>query len=243
MKPFNFFALLLFLAGLVWVFTLSEEAVRQIQKTYYSAISPIISKGGKTGQFAQDFLEEVEHSSDLAKKLEQSNRDRFKLIAAQVRNLEAENNELRAALAFKKQTEFDVIPAKVIRKQTLLWGKTIEIDRGTDKGLGVSLCVMASNGGLVGRVQQPGQEVSSVLLVTDEGSQVSARVEGTTEVGLVVGRRTNYGEAPRLRLRYLSKNAALQKGGESSSPRTFLLEPSKTLKVALSMARRKSSRP
>ncbi|MGC6567263.1 MAG: rod shape-determining protein MreC, partial [Akkermansiaceae bacterium] len=180
----------------------------------YSAISPIISKGGKTGQFAQDFLEEAEHSSDLAKKLEQSNRerDRFKLIAAQVRNLEAENNELRAALAFKKQTEFDVIPAKVIRKQPLLWGKTIEIDRGTDKGLGVSLCVMASNGGLVGRVQQPGQEVSSVLLVTDEGSQVSARVEGTTEVGLVVGRRTNYGEAPRLRLRYLSKNAALQKG-------------------------------
>lgn len=214
MRPFNFFALLLFLAGLVWVFTLSEEAVRQIQKTYYSAISPIISKGGETEQFAQDFLKEVEHSSDLARKLEQSNRerDRFKLIASQVRNLEAENNELRASLEFKKKTEFDVVPAKVIRKQPLLWGKTIEINRGTDKGLGVSLCVTASNGGLVGQVIQPGNEISSVLLVTDEGSTVSARVEGTTEVGLVVGRRTNYGEAPRLRLRYLSKNAALKKG-------------------------------
>ena len=214
MKPLNFFALLLFLAGLVWVFTLSEEAVRQIQKTYYSAISPIISQGGKTEQFAQEFLKEVEHSTDLQKKLHQtsSERDRFKLIASRVRDLEAENNELRSALGFKKQTEFDVVPAKVIRKQPLLWGKTIEINRGADKGLGVSLCVLASNGGLVGRVQFPGQEISSVLLITDEGSQVSARVEGSTEVGLVVGRRTNYGEAPRLRLRYLSKNAALQKG-------------------------------
>ena len=28
----------------------------------------------------------------------------------------------------------------------------------------------------------------------------------------MVGRRTNYGEAPKLRLRFLSKNAAIQKG-------------------------------
>ena len=106
MKPLNFFALLLFLAGLVWVFTLSEEAVRQIQKTYYSAISPIISQGGKTEQFAQEFLEEVEHSTDLQKKLDQtsSERDRFKLIASRFRDVEAENNELHSALAFKKQT-------------------------------------------------------------------------------------------------------------------------------------------
>lgn len=214
MKPFNFFALLLFLAGLVWVFTLSEGTVRQIQKTYYQAISPIISKGGETEQFAREFLEEVQHSSDLEKQLEQttSERDRFKRIASRYRDLEAENNELRAALDFKRQTEFDVVPAKVIRKQPLLWGKTIEIDRGADQGLGVSLCVLASNGGMVGKVLLPGDEISSVLLITDEGSRVSARVEGSSEVGIVEGRRTNYGEAPMLRLRYLSKNAALKKG-------------------------------
>jgi len=214
MKPFNFLALLLFIAGLGWVLTLSEGTVRQIQKTYYLAISPIISKGGKTEQFAKEFLNEVEHSADLKKKLEQSNRerDRFKLIASQVRHLEDENNELRAALNFKKQTEFDVIPANVIRKQPLQWGKTIEIDRGTEKGFDVSLCVLAANGGLVGRLHRPGDQVSSILLVTDEGSQVSARVEDTSEVGLVTGRRTNYGEAPKLRLRYLSKNASIRKG-------------------------------
>lgn len=214
MKPFNFVALLLFLAGLIWVFTLSEESVRQIQKTYYLAISPIISKGGETEQFAQEFLEEVEHSTVLEKKLEQTarERDRYHRIADQVRNLESENNELRAALDFKRKSEFDVIPAIVIRKQPQLWGQSIEINRGTDDGLGVSLSVLASNGGLAGRVQLSGQEISSVLLITDEGSRVAARVEGSTEFGIVTGRRATHGKEPRLRLLFLSKNAILQKG-------------------------------
>ena len=218
MKPLNFFAFLLFAAGLVWVFTLSEKSVRQIQRAYYSAISPIISKGGETEAFANEFLEEVEHSEDLEKRLEQARneRDRFKLIAARVRELEAENNELRNALDFKKKPQFDVIAARVVRKQPKMWGKTIEIDRGTDDGFDADpefdLCVLASNGGLVGRLQLSGENISSVLLITDEISMVSARIEGTSEVGIVVGRQTTYGQTPRLRLRYLSKTAILRKG-------------------------------
>jgi rod shape-determining protein MreC len=218
MKPLNFFALILFVAGLVWVFTLSEKSVRQIQKSYYSAISPLISKGSETEAFANKFLEEAEHSEDLEKQVQQvsEERDRFKLIAARVRELEAENNELRNALSFKKKTQFDVVAARVIRKQPQMWGKTIEINRGTDDGFDadpeVDLCVLASNGGLVGRLQLSGEQISSVLLITDEISQVSARVEGTSEVGIVVGRQTTFGQTPRLRLRYLSKTAILRKG-------------------------------
>jgi rod shape-determining protein MreC len=218
MKPLNFLALILFVAGLVWVFTLSEKSVRQIQKSYYSAISPLISKGSETEAFANKFLEEVQHSEDLEKRVEQviEERDRFKLIAGRVRELEAENNELRNALDFKKKTQFDVVAARVIRKQPQMWGKTIEINRGTDDGFeadpGVDLCVLASNGGLVGRLQLSGEQISSVLLITDEISQVSARVEGTSEVGIVVGRQTTFGQTPRLRLRYLSKTAILRKG-------------------------------
>ncbi|MEN8694754.1 MAG: rod shape-determining protein MreC [Akkermansiaceae bacterium] len=215
MRPLNFIALLLFLAGTVWVFTLSEDAVRKVQKTYYSAISPIISKGGKTEAWAKDFVNEVEHSEDLKRQLDQaiSERDRFKIIASRVGELETENNELLQALKFQRETEFNVIAARVVRNQPLNWGSTIEIDRGaTNDYVGLSQCVLASNGGLVGQVNQPGDDVSSVLLITDEASQVSARIEGTSEVGILVGQRTNYGETPRLRLRYLSKGAILQKG-------------------------------
>lgn len=214
MKPLNFVALLLFIAGLVWVFTLSQSSVRQIQKTYYSVFSPMVAKSAQSQAFANDFVKEVEHSKDLERQLAQANseRDRFRLIAARSWALETENNELRNALAFKKETKFDIVPARVIRRQPQMWGKTIEINRGSETGLQKSMCVLASNGGLIGRVQLPGNEVSSVLLITDEVSQVSAKVEGTTEVGLIIGRRTTYGEAPRLRMRYLSKNAILRKG-------------------------------
>ena len=218
MKPLNFFALILFVAGLVWVFTLSEKSVRQIQKSYYSAISPLISKGSETESFANKLFAEVQHSEDLEKQVQQvsEERDRFKLIAARVRELEAENNELRNALNFKKKTQFDVVAARVIRKQPQMWGKTIEINRGTDDGFDadpkVDLCVLASNGGLVGRLQLSGEQISSVLLITDEISQVSARVDGTNEVGIIVGRQTTFGQTPRLRLRYLSKTAILRKG-------------------------------
>lgn len=214
MKPLNFVALLLFIAGLVWVFTLSENSVRHIQKTYYSAISPIISKGGETEKIANDFIKEVENSKDLEAQLAQvkSERDRFRLIAARSWALEAESNELRNALDFKKKTKFDVLPARVIRRQPQMWGKTIEINRGAEKGLDRFMCVLASNGGLVGRVDKTSNEVSLVLLITDVTSLVPVRVEGTTEIGMIEGRQTTYGEAPRLRLRYLSKNAILRKG-------------------------------
>lgn len=218
MKPLNFLALLLFVAGLVWVFTLSERSVRRVQQVYYSSISPLISKGGKTEEFANRFLTEIEHSEDLEKRLERAlnKRDEFKIRADRVRELEAENNELRNALDFKKRTRFDVVAARVVRKRPQMWGKTIDIDRGLDDGFEAEpdtpLCVLASNGGLVGRLQMSGKETSSVLLITDEMSLVSARVEGTREVGLVAGRQTRYGETPRLRLRYLSKTAILRKG-------------------------------
>jgi rod shape-determining protein MreC len=214
MRPLNFIALLLFIAGTVWVFTRSEKAVRKVQENYYSTISPFVSKGGEIDAFATSFMEEVEHSEVLQKRLEQATRerDRFKLIGIRISELESENNELRNALDFKKKTEFDVISAQIVRREPLTWGSTVEINRGDSDHIGVSLCVLASNGGLVGQVYQPGDDVSSVLLITDEASRVSVRVEGSAEVGILSGRRTNYGETPRLRLRYLSKNAVLQKG-------------------------------
>ena len=214
MRPLNFLALLLFLAGTVWVFTRSEKAVRKIQAGYYSAISPFVSKGGEVDAFATSFLEEVSHSEDLQNKLDQTQRerDRFKLIASRISQLETENNELLNALGFQRQTKFDVIAARVVRRQPLTWGSTAEIDRGEEDHIGVLLPVVASNGGLVGRIHQPGDEVSSVLLITDEASEVAVRIEGTAENGILSGRRTNYGDTPRLRLRFLSKNAVLQKG-------------------------------
>jgi rod shape-determining protein MreC len=51
-----------------------------------------------------------------------------------------------------------------------------------------------------------------VLLLTDEKCQVSARVEGSPEVGILSGQRGRFDGNPLLRLRFLSIDAALRPG-------------------------------
>ena len=214
MRPLNLIALLLFTGGLVWVFTLSQDAVRTIQYTYYSAVSPFLKSGSKAEIAARAFMDEVEHSRNLTEKLKQAERerDRFKLIAARVHELEKENNELRSAVHFKKQTRYDITPARIIRRNPLTWSSTAIIDRGSDSDLLSDQPVVASNGGLVGRIYNPVEGSSTVLLITDEASKVSAQIKGTPEKGILSGILTSYGEKAYLRLEGLSKNAAVTPG-------------------------------
>ncbi len=44
MKPLNLITFLLFLAGVAWALTRSEEGVRQIQRTYYAAVGPFLKR-------------------------------------------------------------------------------------------------------------------------------------------------------------------------------------------------------
>ncbi|MGC4017746.1 MAG: rod shape-determining protein MreC [Luteolibacter sp.] len=51
-----------------------------------------------------------------------------------------------------------------------------------------------------------------MVLLTDEKCQVSAKVEGTPEVGILSGQRGQFEGTPLLRLRFLSKDATVKKG-------------------------------
>jgi len=64
----------------------------------------------------------------------------------------------------------------------------------------------------VGKVDAPSEETSTVILLTDENCQVSAKVDGTPEVGILSGQRGQTGDRPNLRLRFLSKDATIKPG-------------------------------
>lgn len=215
MKPLNLLVLLCFLAGIVWVMTLSERSVRKIQATFYSTAAPFMKVGSEIKARSDAFLREVEHSEDLENRLYLTELEfgRLRAIEGQLRELERENNELSAALDFKQRTRFDVIAARVIKRQPSTWWKTMIIDRGAQSGIGPQVPVLAS-GGLAGKVDRvtPEADVATVILLTDESCQVSVQVEGTPEVGIVSGQRGQFGKAPLLRLRYLSKNALIRPG-------------------------------
>lgn len=213
MKPLNLIALLLFLGGAVWALTRSERAVREIQAVYFSAMSPFLSVGSKTEVNARNFMEEVRHSKALEAELEAVNGKlgRLRVIESRFRDLENENAQFRHALQFKQATKFDVVAASVIRNQPNTWGQTVEIDAGTDRGIGIQLAVL-SNEGLVGKIDRVDENRSSVLLLTDEKCQVSAKVEDSPEIGILSGPRGKSEGEPRLRLRFLSKEGLVRPG-------------------------------
>jgi rod shape-determining protein MreC len=215
MKPLNLIALLLFLGGAVWALTRSDQAVREIQASYYSAMSVFLKSGSKMETRARAFLEETRHSKELEVELEATREQlgRLRLIESRFRTLEYENAQLRHALDFKKATNFDVVAARVIRRNPTTWWQTVEIDAGDKRGVGVQLPVL-SNEGLVGKIDRidDGGERSSVLLLTDEKCLVAARVEGSPEVGILSGQRGSFDGDPMLRLRYLSPNASVRPG-------------------------------
>ncbi len=213
MKPLNLIALLLFLGGAVWALTRSERAVREIQRGYFAAVSPFLKSGSELETRARGLLDEVHHSKELEAELETIRQEigRLRIIESRFRELERENAELRRALNFKESTKFDVVAAQVIRRRPTTWWKTLEIDAGEERGIGTQFTVV-TNEGLVGKVHQPGEGRSSVILLTDEACRVSARVEGTPEVGILSGQRGEFEGVPFLKLQFLSKEARLRPG-------------------------------
>lgn len=213
MKPLNLLALILFLVGATWALTRSESAVRDIQVLYFKIISPTLTAGSALETKARALFEETRHSKELETEITtvKSELGRLRIIESRYDALERENKELRHALDFKKATDFDVVAAQVIRRHPTTWWQTVEIDAGEDRGIGIQLSVL-SNDGLVGIIDRPLKNRSSVLLITDEKCQVSVRVEGTPEVGILSGQRGQFDNNPTLRLRFLSKNASLKPG-------------------------------
>jgi len=213
MKPQNLIALLLFLAGAVWALTRSESSVRQIQKSYYIAISPFLKGGTNLEIKASEFLNEAEHSEawKIRYELAKEELDKKRMEVGQLRKIEAENARLSQALKFQQEAPFHVLAAKIIRRQPSTWWQTVTINRGEAQSIGVQLPVLSPEG-LVGKIDAPSENTSTVILITDEKCQVSAKVDGTPEVGILSGQRGQAGSAPALRLSFLSKDAKIKPG-------------------------------
>lgn len=213
MKPLSLIALLVFLGAATWVLTWSPEMVRKVQVTYYRAVQPFLKAGSNVETFSRQFVSEVEHSENLERKLLaiQADYGELKIIENRFRELERENVQLNQALGFQKRTPFQVMAAKVIKRQPSTWWDTITINRGESSDIGPQLAVLAE-GGLVGRTDVSFPNIANILLITDEACQVSVYVEGTPEKGILSGEPGTIDSSPLLRLRYLSKNAAIQKG-------------------------------
>jgi len=114
--------------------------------------------------------------------------DALRTQVEMLREAEIENRVLREQLGFAQaHPSYQVLSAEVIGRDPSNLIRSLIVDRGSDDGVARGMPVITARG-LVGRIVEVHKSSSTVLLVTDPSSSVSALVQRTRATGLVQGR-------------------------------------------------------
>src|SRR5690349_899202 len=213
MSRTNIIALLIFGAILGYFLSFGPETTQKFKTSVYRLLAPFLTGGsGIKKQITSvrsglKSLDELEHENAA---LNVENRE-LRATNQGLRDVEHEVNRLRHALNYRERSIFKLVPAEVIARDSSTWWRTVTINRGKEDGLDGDMPVVTDEG-LVGKTTTVSNNISVVLLVSDENCKVAASVEGTREQGIVSGERVVGGLTPLLNLNFLSKQANLQPG-------------------------------
>jgi rod shape-determining protein MreC len=224
MKKLNILLAAVVVLLAVFLMLLGTGRAQRVQSALLSVFSPFL----RTGSAVQQGLGAMGKGLKSLDELESDNRrlvqENKELRATNqiLRDMEAENNKLRAALDYRERSVFRLIPSQVVARDASTWWNTVTINRGFEDGvddgspnsrggMGIPMTVI-TDAGLVGKVMTCGKNDTRVLLITDENCKVGAYVEGTREKGIVNGVRVQEGGEPELQMTFLSRNANLQPG-------------------------------
>ncbi|MCH3959178.1 MAG: rod shape-determining protein MreC [Selenomonas sp.] len=135
---------------------------------------------------------------DLATVHEQNKMLRNEVEQLRVQNLQAseaiaENERLRALIGYRQMaTQFDMVAARVIGRESATWSRMIVINRGKKDGVDVDMAVVTEKG-LVGHVIETGWNSSKVQLIMDPRSSVGTLVQRAESrvAGIVQGDMDN----------------------------------------------------
>lgn len=96
--------------------------------------------------------------------------------------------------------------ARIIGNSSDAWSRAVTIDKGTAAGFSCGMAV-CNSGGVIGQIVEVSATTSTVQLITDEGSGVSAMVQSTRAQGMLQGQPDGS-----LRLSYVSTESDVKVG-------------------------------
>ena len=196
-----------------YLLSFGADGTRKLQAGFYQLLAPFLKSGS-------GFEKQITSVRSGLKSLEELEKDNANLRVENrslratneaLRDVEHEVNRLRHALNYRQRSEFKLVPAQIITRDSATWWRTITINRGREDGVESDMPVLTDEG-LVGKTTTVSANISVILLVSDENCRVAATVEGTREQGIVTGERVAGAVAPMLDLNFLSKQADLKPG-------------------------------
>jgi rod shape-determining protein MreC len=204
-------AALVLLVVSVLTFCLFEAGtLGSLKEGLFGMLSPVTRTGAemksRLGSLGKDLLTLDQLEAEYKRLLAENRQLRAENNG--LRDLQEDNNRLRAVLGYRERSSFRLVPALVLGHDSGAWWSTMKINRGTKDGIAPDMPVITERG-LVGKTSTVSSDMAEVILITDENCKVAAKVEGTREQGICSGTRGGGGD---LQLTFLSKLADLQPG-------------------------------
>ena len=150
----------------------SSQAVSLVLSPFQQAVSWVGSQLNYVTSNIWEIATEHEQNKMLRNEV-----DQLRAQNLQASEFAAENERLRALLGYKQSaTQFDLVAARVIGRESATWSSMIVIDRGTSDGVQDNMAVVTEKG-LVGHVTEAGVNSSKVQLIMDPRSSVGTLVQ------------------------------------------------------------------
>lgn len=116
----------------------------------------------------------------------QAENDELRSRNAELEEAEQTATRLQGLLDLQSSYNLQSTAAHIISGSSDSWSSTVTIDKGTSSGLSVGMPVTSSSG-VIGQIVECGATSSTVLLVTDESSSISAMVQSSRAQGMLDG--------------------------------------------------------
>lgn len=163
--------------------------------------SAVAAPFGALGNIAQNATASSETLSELKKRNEE--------LTAQVAELsEAQETaeRLEKLVGLKSTYSLESTAARIIGSTGDAWTDSVIIDKGSASGFEVGMPVCGS-GGVIGQIIEVSANTSTVRLITDDQSGVSAMIQGSRAQGVLQGQADGT-----LRLEYVVSDAEVATG-------------------------------
>lgn len=163
--------------------------------------SAVAAPFGALGNIAQNATASSEALSELKKRNEE--------LTAQVAELsEAQETaeRLEKLVGLKSTYSLESTAARIIGSTGDAWTDSVIIDKGSASGFEVGMPV-CSSGGVIGQIIEVSANTSTVRLITDDQSGVSAMIQGSRAQGVLQGQADGT-----LRLEYVVSDAEVATG-------------------------------
>jgi len=149
--------------------------------------SPVTTISASVNNYFQSFanLRSAQSENDILKQRVQE----LEVEIKQKEDLSAENERLKSLLDLKEKSQYKILTARIIGRDSSKWFNSSIINRGSLDGVKLNMAIV-TNGGLVGRVTAVSPLTAQVDLITKEKSGlggVIGELASSNALGVVMG--------------------------------------------------------